>query len=84
MDTRHLSAPDTSVVVAAATLNDSPPGPEGTPRLLAGPGHHRLAYAEAHPVGFGTGIELPHSAKGAGMFGEPGVAAPHAWDFISS
>lgn len=63
------SPTDMHEVLAAADLFDIAPQPEATVRFLASPGHHLLiAYEEARPVGFVTGIEMTHPDKGTEMF----------------
>lgn len=66
-------------LLAAAPLFDTPPRPEVARDFLTAPGHHLyLAYADATPVGFVSGVETVHPDKGREMFlYELAVAEPY-------
>lgn len=56
-------------VVAASHLFDREADPEWAERFLAAPGHHLLlAYVDAQPAGFVSGVEMTHPDKGTEMF----------------
>ncbi|MFI7007029.1 GNAT family N-acetyltransferase [Streptomyces sp. NPDC050145] len=56
-------------ILAASPLFDAPARPEWAADFLATPGHHLfLAYEDATPVGFVSGVETLHPDKGREMF----------------
>jgi GNAT superfamily N-acetyltransferase len=75
----ELGAGDASEVMAAGELFDHPPKSDATARFLAEPGHHLLvAYEDAVPIGFISGVETIHPDKGTEIFlYEMGVAESH-------
>jgi ribosomal protein S18 acetylase RimI-like enzyme len=66
---RQLQPGDGPQIVAAGHLFDSPPDEATSERFLASPGHYLLmAFQEAVPAGFVSGVELTHPDKGTEMF----------------
>ncbi|MGW0787430.1 N-acetyltransferase family protein [Streptomyces sp. NPDC002911] len=66
MDIRPATT--TAELLAAAHLYDAPPRPEWAARFLAADGHLlMIAYVDAVPAGFVTGIEMLHPDKGTEM-----------------
>ncbi|MFF0185901.1 GNAT family N-acetyltransferase [Streptomyces sp. NPDC005244] len=66
-------------LIAAEYLFDNPVRPEWARRFLETQGHHLyLAYEDAEPVGFVSGVETVHPDKGTEMFlYELAVAEPY-------
>ncbi|MFD6497284.1 GNAT family N-acetyltransferase [Streptomyces sp. NPDC059944] len=66
-------------LTAAEYLFDNPVRPEWARRFLETQGHHLyLAYEDAEPVGFVSGVETVHPDKGTEMFlYELAVAEPY-------
>ena len=79
MNIVELGRGDASKVMAAADLFDHPPKADATARFLSEPGHHLLvAYEDARPIGFVSGVETFHPDKGTEMFlYEIGVTESH-------
>ncbi len=66
---RALRSGDENLVVDAAHLFDNPPRLGWAETFLSTPTHHLLiAYRDAQPLGFVTGVEMTHPDKGTEMF----------------
>jgi ribosomal protein S18 acetylase RimI-like enzyme len=68
VEIRVLQPGDDGPVAAASHLFDGPARSDATARFLAADGHHLLiAYEDARPVGFVSGVEVTHPDKGTEM-----------------
>jgi ribosomal protein S18 acetylase RimI-like enzyme len=66
---RRLNREDLDAVNALEPLFDHAVQPRAAEELLREEGHHLLmAYDQAQPVGFVSGVELTHPDKGTEMF----------------
>ena len=69
VEIRRLSLLDVNAVNDLEPLFDRTVHPRATEEFLRQEGHHLLvAYEEARPVGFVSGVEMTHPDKGTEMF----------------
>jgi ribosomal protein S18 acetylase RimI-like enzyme len=79
MRIERLGPGDEEKLAAADELLDGPVKPDVAHHFLNDPTHHMLiAYADAEPAGFVSGVEMTHPDKGTEMFiYELGVGEAH-------
>jgi ribosomal protein S18 acetylase RimI-like enzyme len=69
MRIEHLGPGDEKKIAAAEELLDGPMKADAAHRFLNDPTHHMLiAYSDAEPAGFVSGVEMTHPDKGTEMF----------------
>jgi ribosomal protein S18 acetylase RimI-like enzyme len=69
LEIRALGPGDDDAVASASHLFDGPADGAATARFLGDEHHHLLvAYQDATPVGFVSGVEVTHPDKGTEMF----------------
>jgi ribosomal protein S18 acetylase RimI-like enzyme len=69
MNIDRLGPGDNEKLAAAEDLFDGPMQPGEVERFLNDPNHHVLiAYVDAEPAGFVSGVEMTHPDKGTEMF----------------
>jgi ribosomal protein S18 acetylase RimI-like enzyme len=79
LNIERLGPGDEGKVASIEDLLDGPAKPDAVERFLDDPHHHLLiAYVDAEPAGFVSGVEMTHPDKGTEMFlYELGVGEQH-------